>query len=135
MTDHQPRVLRGVPAGGRFAAQQRPESPMRLVQPLSEFEAHRLRKLLERARNGFGDPLIPDSVHRIAAFASDPVEEKWMSARSIIVGGTMHTTLWHATMKHAGLVKNDDGSWPVPTREQLMTALDAGTKSPPTYPA
>lgn len=101
-----------------------------LIEKLSEFEAARMRKYLDRASNGLGKPIAAEQRVRVEAFIEAPTQERWESARSVIVSGKKSLTLWQAVMGFSGFVPASNGDWVgAPTRQQVLNALDYATRS------
>jgi len=131
MTDI-PRVGSGSKEGGQFATMNRPEARIHLTEPLSELEQKRLRRALDRARNTVGNPLSEQARRRLVAVATDPTEENWEAAYGVVLTQERGATLWQSVVTHSGypITKRPvRRTWPqVPSREQILFALDLGTR-------
>lgn len=132
MTDI-PRISVGHPAGGQFTRHTRPESPLRLVEPLNEIDQKRLRNALRNGRNGRGAEWSPEARRRIEEVVNRPTSDSWEAARSVVINQKAFQSLWSAVVEHTDYQVRElpaDGNWPeIPTRQQILIALDVGTRT------
>ena len=133
------RIPTGHPAGtgGQFAGMRRPDPLFRLVTPLSDIGALRLKHALRNAVNGNGDPLSPNARELITAVVANPTSATWENAYSIIISVDRPGTVWGNTLAHTdydvdrgpAAIGNVKLPWKeIPTREQILIGLELGTK-------
>ncbi len=101
---------------------------------LNEAAMLSLMDSMDRAKNLIGD-LPPDVRARIFAVVENPTQETWNAAHSLMINERQFITLWQAAVRYAGYkvftYKVEEG-WPeIPSRAQLLQALDVGTKTSP----
>lgn len=140
------RIHKGRPDGGQFAAHSRSDDTVSLdahlpareedvLRDLPDLHRKMMQRSLDRARNGFGEPLAAEQRANIVAVIDSPDEQSWHNARSAIIAEEGLTTLWQAVLAHTDFRDDAPASaltdhWGhAPTRGQILVALDKGTRA------